>query len=46
MSAMANYRTAVPKGVFIYGSHEDANADWEHWQVEGMRQRALRQGSR
>ncbi len=36
MTAMAQYRTRVPKGVFIYASHEAANADWEHWRVLGM----------
>jgi len=36
MTAMAQYRTGVPKGVFIYASHEAANADWEHWRVLGM----------
>ena len=32
--AMSNYRTRVPKGVFRYRSHEEANADWERWQAE------------
>jgi len=36
MTAMAQYRTCVPKGVFIYSSHEAANADWEQWRVLGM----------
>lgn len=36
MAAMAQYRTRVPKGVFIYASHEAANVDWEHWRVLGM----------
>jgi hypothetical protein len=36
MTAMAQYRTRVPKGIFIYASHEAANEDWERWRVEGM----------
>ena len=32
--AMSNYRTRVPKGVFRYRSHADANADWERWHAE------------
>jgi hypothetical protein len=37
MTAMAQYRTAVPKGVFVYASHEAANEDWERWRLDGMR---------
>lgn len=36
MTAMARYRTRVPKGVFFYASHEEANRDWERWQIETM----------
>ncbi|NBC14394.1 MAG: hypothetical protein GVY09_13845 [Gammaproteobacteria bacterium] len=32
--AMSNYRTRVPKGVFRYHSHEEANADRERWHAE------------
>jgi hypothetical protein len=32
--AMSNYRTRVPKGVFRYRSHAEANADWERWHAE------------
>ncbi len=39
MSRMAHYRTAVPKGVFIYESHEEANADWDRWREAAMRLR-------
>jgi hypothetical protein len=39
MTRMAQYRTCVPKGIFIYASHEEANADWERWRIEKMRQR-------
>ena len=33
MTRMANYRTRVPKGVYVYGSHEEANRDWERWRL-------------
>ena len=36
MAAMARYRTRVPKGVFIYASHEAANSDWERWRIDSM----------
>lgn len=36
MTEMAQYRTRVPKGVFIYASHEAANRDWERWRIDGM----------
>jgi hypothetical protein len=41
MTRMASYRMEVPKGVFIYASHEAANADWERWRQETMRMRSL-----
>lgn len=37
MTQMAQYRTRVPKGIFIYPSHEAANRDWERWRIDGMR---------
>jgi hypothetical protein len=37
MMQMAPYRTRVPKGIFIYPSHEAANRDWERWRIDGMR---------
>ena len=37
MTAMAQYRTLVPKGVFHYASHGAANQDWERWRIAGMR---------
>jgi hypothetical protein len=37
MTQMAQYRTRVPKGIFIYPSHEAANHDWERWRIDGMR---------
>ena len=36
MGRMARYQTRVPKGVFIYASHEQANADRERWLIEAM----------
>ena len=36
MTRMANYRTRVPKGVYIYVSHEEANRDWERWRLATM----------
>ena len=33
---LSHYRTRVPKGVFIYPSHEAANRDQERWQLEAM----------
>ena len=32
--SMSQYRTRVPKGVFRYRSHADANVDWERWHAE------------
>ncbi|GAB6044348.1 hypothetical protein [Endothiovibrio diazotrophicus] len=31
---MAQHPTRIPKGVFRYRSHEEANRDWEKWHVE------------
>lgn len=36
LASMANYRTRAPKGVFIYRTHEEANADRERWTVEAI----------
>jgi hypothetical protein len=36
LTRMAAYRTRAPKGVFIYRSHEEANADRERWTVEAI----------
>jgi hypothetical protein len=36
MTAMAQYRTRAPKGVFRYASHEEANADRLAWTVAAM----------
>ena len=42
MAQMARYRTRVPKGVFIYASHEEANAAWDRWRLEAMQNSKLR----
>jgi hypothetical protein len=36
MTRLAQYRTRVPKGVFIYYSAEEMNADREQWTVAAM----------
>ena len=36
MTTMARYRTRAPKGVFIYSSHEEMEADWLRWHAEAM----------
>jgi hypothetical protein len=36
MTRMAGYRTRAPKGVFIYRSHEQANADRQRWRIDAM----------
>jgi hypothetical protein len=36
MTAMAQYRTRAPKGVYRYASHEEANADRLAWTVAAM----------
>lgn len=43
MTRNARYRTAAPKGVFRYASHEDMAADRQKWLVDLM---AKRGGSR
>lgn len=37
--------TRVPKGLFRYRSHEDANADWERWHAD-MVAATVRRGPR
>jgi hypothetical protein len=34
LSYFASRRTCVPKGVFRYRTHEEANADWDRWNAE------------
>jgi hypothetical protein len=36
MTANARYRTRVPKGVFIYSSHEEMVRDRERWTVDAV----------
>jgi hypothetical protein len=36
MTRLAQYRTRVPKGVFIYYSAQEMNADREQWTVAAM----------
>ena len=36
MTAMAQYITRAPKGVFIYQSHEEMDADRLRWTVDAM----------
>lgn len=33
---LARTRTGGPKGVFVYRSHEEANADRELWLIDAM----------
>jgi hypothetical protein len=34
LASFAGRRTGVPKGIFRYRTHEEANADWERWNAE------------
>jgi hypothetical protein len=36
MTAMAGYRTRAPKGIFIYSSAAEMEADRLRWQVDAM----------
>lgn len=36
LSANARHRTRVPKGVFIYGSHEEMTRDRERWTLDAV----------
>jgi hypothetical protein len=36
LSAMANYRTRAPKGIFFYANHEEMQRDRERWTVEAV----------
>ncbi len=40
---MARHPTRIPKGVFRYRSHEEANLDWEKWHAEQVLEMARRQ---
>jgi hypothetical protein len=39
MTRNARYRTRAPKGIFIYASHEQMQADRERWTIDLMVQR-------
>ena len=48
-ASLLQYRTRAPKGVFIYQSHEEMEADRLRWTVEAIVERAhmeLRSGGR
>jgi hypothetical protein len=36
LAEMARYTTRAPKGVFLYRSHDEANADRERWTVDAI----------
>jgi len=42
LAAMARYVTRAPKGVFLYASHAEMDADRLRWTVEAMVERAHR----
>ncbi len=42
LTAMAQYRTRAPKGIFFYRNHEEMDADRLRWTVEAMVERAKR----
>ena len=39
-ASLLQYRTRAPKGIFIYRSHEEMEADRLRWTVEAMVERA------
>lgn len=36
LAKLSRYRTRAPKGVFVYKSHAEANADQERWVVDAV----------
>lgn len=42
MAQMARYRTRAPKGVFVYRSQEEMEADQVRWLVQAMVEKATR----
>jgi hypothetical protein len=40
LDGLARYRTRAPKGIFIYRSHGEMDADRVRWTVEAMVERA------
>lgn len=41
MAQLAQYRTRAPKGVFIYRSAEEMEADRQRWTVDAIVERHL-----
>ena len=41
LASMANYRTRVPKGVYLYESHEAMAADRLRWAIEAVAAKSL-----
>ncbi len=35
--SLSKFRTRVPKGIFRYKNHEEANKDWDRWIVEKLK---------
>ncbi|WP_437949131.1 hypothetical protein WME98_52625 [Sorangium sp. So ce296] len=42
LATMARYRTRAPKGIFVYRSHAEMEADRLRWTVDAMIERARR----
>jgi hypothetical protein len=42
LASMVRYRTRAPKGVFLYASHAEMDADRLRWTVDAMVERARR----
>ena len=40
LAAMARYRTRAPKGLFLYRSHAEMDADRLRWALDAMVERA------
>jgi len=40
ITELARYRTCAPKGIFIYDSHEEMEADRLRWLVDAMVRKA------
>lgn len=40
MTEMARYVTRAPKGVFIYASHAEMEADRQRWTIDAMVERS------
>ncbi|MCK5542448.1 MAG: hypothetical protein KAI40_07120 [Desulfobacterales bacterium] len=36
--SLSNFRTRVPKGIFRYKNHEEANKAWDRWMAETLRE--------